>query len=536
MWPKIPVLGVERHYGDRRVRCYVDRPGTVDEMLVRAAAERPGSLAYVDGECRRTYAQLDSAANALAGGLASRGVQPGDRVALLLDNRGHFAEAFFGILRAGAIAVPLNVRQQKGELEYLIGHAEAKVIIHESRLSERLPAAKAVPSVRHRICVGEAVPGSDPLDTLKSSTRPQITSPGEESTVAILYTSGTTGKPKGAMLTNLSIITSTMNYEHCWGLGRNDRAFMAVPASHVTGLVAIMLTMVRVRGTTVFVGEFKAVRFLELAAAERMTYTILVPAMYSLCLMQSGFEQFDLREWRIGGYGGAPMPSAIIAGLAARMPWLQLVNAYGATETTSPTTLMPPGEGVRHAETVGRPVPTADVVVRDSDGRALSPGQSGDIWIGGSHLAAGYWRDEAATRAAFKEGFWSSGDVGALTDDGYLLVLDRKKDLINRGGYKVYSAEIEATLMKHPGVAEVALIPVADPVLGEKSHAVVYCKDRSLTEDEIKQFCAERLSDYKVPDFVSFVEQPLPRNAAGKLLKRELTRSMRPSTAESRKQ
>lgn len=523
MWHNTPAIRWEGHYGDRIVRCYSDRPRSVEDMLAHAAAECPEAVAFVDSERRRTYAELNATADLVAGGLMARGVQPGDRVALLLDNRGEFAEAFFGILRAGAIAVPLNPRDQQPELEYLIGHAEAKVLIHESHLTQRLPEATAIPSVHCRICVGAPVTGSEPFAALAEAKRSQPQSVPEDSTAVILYTSGTTGKPKGAMLTNLSIVSATMNYQICWELTDRDKGLLAVPVSHVTGLVAIMLTMVRVRGTTIFMRDFQASRFLALAAAERMTYTLLVPAMYNLCLLQTKFETFDLSHWRVGGYGGAPMPPATIARLATKMPWLRLVNAYGATETTSPSTLMPIGQGPRYPDRVGMPVPTAEILVVDEAIREVPIGTSGDILIRGSHVVAGYWRDNEATKASFCAGFWKSGDVGAVTEDGYLKLHDRKKDLINRGGYKVYSAEVESVLMQHAEVAEAAVVAVPDPVLGEKSHAVVYLKGGSMDTSNLKSFCAERLSDYKVPDFVTFVGDPLPRNAAGKVLKRKLS-------------
>lgn len=526
MWRNAPAVRCEGHYGDRIIRCYADRPLSVDELLARAAVECPTKLALIDDEKRRTYAQLNAAADAVAGGLVSRGVQRGDRVALLLDNRGEFAEAFFGIVRIGAIAVPLNTRDQKPELEYLLGHAGAKVLIHESHLADRLPDSAAVSSVRHKVCVGAPVAGSEPFAALLEAERPQLGPVLEDATATILYTSGTTGKPKGAMLTHLSMITSTLNYRVCWQLTDQDRGLMAVPVSHVTGLVAILLTMVSARGTTLFMRDFKAADFLELAAAQRMTYTLLVPAMYNLCLLQTNFDEFDLRHWRVGGYGGAPMPQATIARLATKLPWLQLVNAYGATETTSPSTLMPLGQGLLYPDTVGAPVPTAEIVVMDADSRQVPTGASGDVWIRGAQVVAGYWCDDEATQASFSAGFWKSGDVGAMTEAGYLRLLDRKKDLINRGGYKVYSAEVEGVLMEHPNVAEVAVAPVPDAVLGEKSHAIVYLKGGLVDAMELKRFCAQRLSDYKVPDFVSFVSDPLPRNAAGKILKRELLRAL----------
>ena len=526
MWRNAPAVRWEGHYGDRIVLCYAERPSTVDEMLASAAAECPDSIAFIDGERRRTFAELNAIADSIAGGLVARGVQQGDRVALLLDNCGEFEEAFFGILRAGAIAVPLNTREQQAGLEYLIGHAGIKLLIHESRLADRLPQPCATPTVQYRICVGTPVTGSEPFAALATAYAPNSKPVAEDAIATILYTSGTTGKPKGAMLTNLSIVTSVMNYQLCWELTENDRALMAAPVSHVTGLVAIMLSMVRARGTTLFMKEFKAARFLELAAAEGMTYTLLVPAMYNLCLLQANFGQYDLSRWRVGGYGGAPMPPSTIAQLARKLPWLELVNAYGATETTSPSTLMPLGEGLLRSESVGLPVPTAEIMIMNEDIREAPTGQSGEVWIRGGHVVCGYWRDEGATKEAFMAGFWKSGDVGLLTDDGYLRLLDRKRDLINRGGYKVYSAEVESVLMQHPNVAEAAVVPMPDPVLGEKSHAVVCLAGHPVDAIELQRFCMERLSDYKIPDFITFIEGPLPRNAAGKILKRELSRML----------
>ena len=538
MWPNAPAVRLERHYGDRIVRCYVNRPGSVDELLLHAATESADALAFLDAGRRSTYAELNEAANRVAGGLVARGLQPGDRVALLLDNRGEFAEAFFGILRAGAIAVPLNIRDQTPEIEHRLRHSQAKFIIHEADLAERLPEPTATPSISHRISVGALVAGSEPFATLMGEKPPSFNRTSEDAIAAILYTSGTTGKPKGAMLSNLSIVTSVMNYQFCWALVPQDRMLMAVPVSHVTGLVAIFLTMVGIGGTTIFVRNFNAARFLELASVERMTCTIMVPAMYNLCLLQSNFDTLDLTHWRVGGYGGAPMPRATIAQLARKMPWLQLVNAYGATETTSPSTLMPVGHGVLRAETVGMPVPTADVVILDDDGREVPVGTSGNVWIRGPHVVPAYWRNDAATEESFKCGFWNSGDIGAMTEAGYLRLMDRKKDLINRGGYKVYSAEVEGVLMEHPQVLEAALISVPDPILGEKSHAVLHARTSTEGTSDFRRFCEERLSDYKVPDFFSFVDFPLPRNPAGKILKRELARVLaereRPAAASEK--
>ena len=531
-WPAAPTLRMELHYQERIVRCYKDRPESVDELLRQAAADAPGSEAVVDGQRRYTYMELDTAADAIALGLRARGIEPGQRVALLLSNRLEFVECLFGIIRMGAIAVPLNVREQRFELQSILRHAEARVLIHEAELRDRLPSIEEVPSLVHRIAVGGPSPGSEPLESLCVLNGKPAAPLREDDTAVIVYTSGTTGRPKGVMLTHVSIITSAMNYELCWGLNGRDRTIMAVPANNVTGLVAVLFTMVRACGATIMLRDFKAARFLELAASERMTYAILVPTMYNLFLLQTDFADYDLSHWRVGAYGGALMPVQTIERLATRLPHVQLLNVYGSTETTGPATVSPLNTGRLRPDTVGHPVPSAQVVVVDDRGVEVPNGKSGEVLIAGANVAAGYWKDVEATRSAFVGGYWRSGDVGSLTLDGYLKILDRTKDQINRGGYKVYSAEVEEVLMRHPAVIDAAVIPTSDFVLGEKTHAVVHVGGGSVSAVELKSFCAERLSDYKVPDFVTLVHQPLPRSDNGKILKRRIDdwiRSVAPS-------
>ncbi len=216
------------------------------------------------------------------------------------------------------------------------------------------------------------------------------------------------------------------------------------------------------------------------------------------------------------------MPAATIKTLAAKLQKVQLVNAYGSTETTSPSTMTHLGEGALKVDTVGRPVPCCEICILNDDGQEAPVGEAGEVWIKGGHVAAGYWDNPIATRENFISGFWRSGDIGAMTTDGYLQLLDRKKDMIIRGGFKVYSAEVEAMLAYHPKIGEVAVVGDPDPVLTEKVHAYILPTDRSLTEDDVKAYCAERLSDYKVPDFITSLDRPLPRNANGKVLKRVL--------------
>jgi acyl-CoA synthetase (AMP-forming)/AMP-acid ligase II len=237
----------------------------------------------------------------------------------------------------------------------------------------------------------------------------------------------------------------------------------------------------------------------------------MVPAMYKLCLLEQDFEKYDLSSWRIGAYGGAPMPAATIAALADKLPGLALMNAYGATETTSPATLMPPEETARRRDSVGLAVPCAEIKVVEEE-----------LWIRGPMVVKGYWNDPGATGREFTDGFWHSGDVGSIDAEGFVRVLDRKKDMINRGGFKVYTAEVESALAEHPAVVESAVVGVPCEVLGERVHAFVTLRARDVDEQALRDFCSERLSDYKVPEKFILRDEPLPRNANGKVLKREL--------------
>ncbi len=253
-----------------------------------------------------------------------------------------------------------------------------------------------------------------------------------------------------------------------------------------------------------------------------MTHTLLVPAMYNLCLLERGFATADLKAWRVGGFGGAPMPPATIARFADKLPALSLMNAYGATETTSPATLMPPSETAARSDSVGRAVPCAEILVMDEAGRELPPGREGEIWMRGPMVAKGYWDNPEATAESFVAGFWRSGDIGAIDAQGFVRVLDRSKDMINRGGYKIYSVEVENALMSHPAVVEAAVVAKPCEVLGERAHAFVTVTGAGASADALTRHCASLLADYKVPDSFTLGLEPLPRNANGKLMKRQL--------------
>jgi len=512
----------EAHFGNRVVTCLAERPSSLNDMLRATASSHPEREALVCGTVRYSWRELDVCVGRVAAGLAARGVGKGDRVALLLGNCSEFVTTLFATMRLGAIAVPLSVREQSAEIAHALNHCGARVIVLGADLAIRLPEPAAVPALIHRVLVGTSDPAESFEGLQQAGLQETAAAVVEEDTFAILYTSGTTGRPKGALLTHLGVIHSAKHFESSFGLTAEDRCIAAVPLSHVTGVVAMVAAMLCCGGTLIVMPEFKAPSFLQLAEAERMTYTLLVPAMYNLCLLQTDIGKYDLSAWRIGGYGGAPMPPATIDRLAARFPSLRLANVYGATETSSPSTILPPEDVRERGDSVGIAVACAEIAVMDEQGREVPPGESGEVWISGPMVVAGYWQDPDATAKEFTAGWWHSGDIGAVDVDGYLRVLDRRKDMINRGGYKVYSSEVELILAQHPAVLECAVIGVACPVLGERVHAFVVLRDPGATAETLRDHCASRLSDYKVPEAIVISTEPLPRNANGKVVKRVL--------------
>lgn len=523
-------LRSEAHFGDRVVRCFADRAPDTYSLFESSLKRVPEAEAVVAGSVRLTYGELHEWIERLGGALARRGVGPNTRVAILMGNRAEFPIALLAALRLGAVAVPIGTRLAADEIRYIVQHSGAQTTIFEAGLDDLVRRAGAPDPVR---CGGRAAAVSFEGVQLDAPAPWPRQVRNEEETALLLYTSGTTGRPKGAMLSHLNICHSVKHFQLAHRLGEREKSALAVPASHVTGLIAILLAMFSVGGTVVMLPAFSAREFLTLAASERITHTVLVPAMYNLCLRDPDLSRYDLSAWRVGSYGGAPMPEVTITALGRVLPKLTLINGYGATETASPASMTPPGEGLRRRETVGAPLHCADILVVDERGGELPPGQIGEIWIRGPMVVRGYWNDPAATQASFTAGFWHSGDLGFFEPDGYLRLVDRLKDMINRGGYKVYSVEVENVLVQHPAVLECAVVGKSCEVLGERVHAFVTRKVARVSEQELGAFCAQRLADYKVPESFTFLDAPLPRSGAGKVLKRQLREALAQGTAAS---
>lgn len=516
----------ELHYGERVFTCHELRASNVYNLLADAVSRNADGIALVCDEVRMTYAALDAEVKNVAAGLAASGIEPGDRISILLGNGAPFVVLTYAAAYLGAVTVPLNTRDQIPGIRHALQNSGAKVLVVESEFHNLVPPTEDTPDLIARFAIG-ATEGFNNYEELRKAARPvQLAHPKEDAVATILYTSGTTGVPKGAMLTGLGIVHSATNFVETMRLDQTDTTIVVVPMTHVTGLVAGIHTLIHCAGTIVVLREFKAAKFLEAAAENRMTYSLMVPAMYNLCLHQADLRDFDLAEWRIGGYGGAPMPAATIERLANALPNLGLMNAYGATETTSPATIMPADQTAARRLSVGRSVPGAEICVMDDSGKEVPRGESGELWIRGAMVVPGYWRNAEADAREFIAGFWRSGDIGKIDVDGYVYVLDRKKDMVNRGGHKIFTAEVESVLTAVAGVIEAAVVAKPCSILGERVHAVLSVNLGEVNEEDIKAHCAVQLADYQCPESYTLRDKLLPRNANGKIIKRQIKQEL----------
>lgn len=514
---------VEAHFGDRVVRCFPDRPANLDAMLRQTVARFPEHEALVFEQQRINYRELDRLVDATAVRFHAAGLQTGERIAVYMSNSIALIVAYFAAMRAGLIAVPIGIRQQAPELEYALNNCTAAALVFDSDSVGRLPARERIPTLRHYYCVGGPVANAEPFEALMAAT--DETAPlldiDEESTAFIMYTSGTTGRPKGAELCHLGVWHATKHDELCLEFNDRTRAVLAIPGTHVSGLVAIIMSIAAAGGCLAVMRSFDTRGLLHLMRAEKITATLFVPTIYTRILLEPDFDSFELgMHWRSARYGGAPMPEATIAGLHKHLPNLRLHQGYGATESGAVSVLLPADQTALRPFSVGTAEHCVDVFIADEQGRELPFGEIGEIWIGGASVVRGYWNMPEENARSFIGGYWRSGDVGTMDEQGYLQILDRRKDVIIRGGFKVYSVEVENVLAFVEGVVEAAVVPSPCPLLGERVHAFLYAP--GVGEDAVREFCATRLADYKIPDFITLSPEPLPRNLNGKLVKAPL--------------
>ena len=493
---------------------------SVGFWLARRASLTPRRVAIRMGERNITYAELDDRAARLAGVLTSTGVGPGDRVAVLLTNGNEYVEAMFACARIGAILVPLSFRLAAPELAFMVNDSGSTVLIYGEEWTALAEGFRRETGLKAAIVTGA---GADPSyeDVLASADpvlEPRAVSPDD--VLAIFYTSGTTGQPKGAMLTHGNFFWTNLCMMLAFGFYQEERTLVILPMFHVGGWNANAMATWWNGGTVVLEKTFDPAATLATIERERITSMLGVPTMYQMMADDPSFASADLSSIRDFLCGGAPLPVALIRRYQER--GLGFIQGYGLTEAAPNCLILPKEDAVRKAGAAGRPYFYADVRVVDGDGNEVGPGGSGEIVVGGPGVMKGYWNRPDATAETLRGGWLHTGDVGAIDDEGYITIVDRVKDMYISGGENVYPAEVEKVLAGHPAIAEAAVIGVADERWGEAGRAIVVLRPGAPAEpEEIRAYCAERLAKFKVPASVTFTDV-LPRNPTGKLLKAEL--------------
>jgi len=479
--------------GQDNIARYDNRPRSLIEMLratVDASADKE-AIVEIGGR-RVSYGELWEGAARVAGGLRREGIGRGDRVAIRLGNGLDWCLAFFGVQMAGGVVVPVNTRFSESEVAYVIEDSGARFTF--------LP--------------GQPLPDDAPF--VAEDLNP-------EDLAAIFYTSGTTGFPKGAMTTHENFLSNTETCRRVVNLPMDGsvRNLVSVPLFHVTGCNSQLLPTCEGGDTLVIMPAFEVQAFLKAVREERINLLTSVPAVYWFAINQPNFRELDTTSIRWVSYGGAPIAPELVARIMAAFPNARVGNGFGLTETSSVATFLPHEYAEARPETVGFAAPVVDLDLFEADPET----GVGELLVRGPNVVKGYWNKPEATADTFVDGWLHTGDMARIDAEGFVQIVDRKKDMICRGGENVYCVEVENVLAAHPDVFEVAVVGVADEMMGEKVGAIIVLRPGAQADPkEILAFAARSLADFKVPQYLVLRTEPLPRNPGGKILKPVLRR------------
>ncbi len=486
-------------------------------LLTDSAARSPERTAIKLEDGAMTFAQLDAASARLAGLLHERGFQPGDRVGVMLPNVPYFPVVYYGILRAGGVVVPMNVLLKEREVAFYLGDSGARLLFawHEFG-DDALPGAAEAGAE-----LVEVAPRETMERIMAAPARAELADVADDDTAVILYTSGTTGKPKGAELTHANLYgNAKTKLETLIQLTEDDVILGALPLFHSFGQTAAMNAGMMAGACLTLLPRFDARKALEIMERDRVSVFLGVPTMYMGMLAVPEAERPDTSSLRVLISGGASLPVEVLRAVE-RQFGVGILEGYGLSET-SPVASFNHPDRERKPGSIGTPIRDVQMAIFDQDDRELPPGEVGEIVIRGPNVMKGYWRRPDATAEAMRGGWFHSGDLAKMDEDGYFFIVDRKKDMIIRGGYNVYPREVEEVLYEHPAVAEAAVVGIPDAMLGEEVGAAVALKaGAEATPEELQAFVKERVAAYKYPRHVWLVSE-LPKGPTGKILKREI--------------
>jgi acyl-CoA synthetase (AMP-forming)/AMP-acid ligase II len=508
------------------------------EFLYIATAICPDrSFIVFDGK-PLSFAQFNQRVNKLANALRGLGVQKGDRIGMLQVNCPQYVETYFASAKIGAIFVPLNFRAKSDELFYMIGNAEATVLLTGARYLDMIKAMlPELPSVKTCICLDERR-SEEPFyeDLIDSAGADEaITDIDDEAITILMYTAGTTGRPKGVPLRHSGFVSYVLENVDPASPEIEERNLLTVPLYHVAGMQAILAGAYGGR-TVVLMRQFEVKEWLKTAEQEKVERAMLVPTMLKWVIDDPDFLKYDLSSLKVITYGAASMPLHVIQRAMAALPGVRFINAFGQTETASTITALSPEDHIiegtaeekekklkRLASSIGKPLSDVEVKIVDDQGNAVPANHIGELYARGSRIMKGYWGDEKKSFQAISEDGWlRTGDKGWMDEEGYIYLAGRGDDMIIRGGENVSPEEVEEVLHSHPAVDEAAVIGIPDPDWGQEPRAIVVTqKGENIDPGEIMEYCRSRLAGFKRPKSVVFIDS-LPRNLMGKVLKTEL--------------
>jgi long-chain acyl-CoA synthetase len=496
-------------------------------MLRESARRAPAKTAVILGEARLSYTQLDELSDKLAANLTAAGLAIGDRVGLQLPNIPQFVIAYFGILKAGGVVVPMNVLLKAPEIAFQLEDSGARALITYGGFADEAAKAAEAAALASLYIVGETAGETGdgtPFEALLAGDAPgsQLAERSPADPAVIIYTSGTTGTPKGAVLSHIGLYMNADIPGRLFEFSADDVALVALPLFHVFALSSIMNTCVLLGGTMTLAPRFDPRAVLEIMQRDRVTVFMGVPTMFIALLQAIDSADYDLASLRVAVSGGAPIPAEVIDSFESRFG-VAILEGYGLSESSSTATFNI-SVSERKVYSVGKPIWGTSLQIWDEDFRPLPPGADhvGEVVLRGMNIMTGYHNNPEATAKAFAGGWFHTGDLGYIDEDGFLFIVDRIKDLIIRGGYNVYPREVEEVLYAHPAVAEAAVIGVPDPKMGEEVRAIVAVRPgQSVTEAELIEFVKERAAAYKYPRTIEFRDS-LPKGATGKILKKDL--------------
>jgi long-chain acyl-CoA synthetase len=483
---------------------------------------RPDKTAMLWKDGRDTYAEVDAKASAIARSLMARGLKPGDRVGIHLANIPEFVYAYFGILKAGGQVVPINVMLKAGELSWLGTDSQLVFIVsQEPFISELAEASNKIGSLREVFCLAPCPDGYSPYESLLEDSRDHLPShAGPDEVAVIFYTSGTTGHPKGAMLTHWGLCSNALATAETYEYAADDVIVFGMPMFHSSGQTNVMNAAFSRGAAIVMIPRFSPDTVFEAFSAFPVTVFIGVPTMYHQILNHSQSSSFGLETLRVLIVGAAAMPEKLFTSVSEQYG-LPITEGYGLSEG-GPVICHNPIHGKKKIGSVGLPVPGVSVRVVGEDDEPLPPNTVGELLVKGPNVMKGYLNQPEATEEALKGGWLHTGDMARIDEEGYIFIVDRKKDMILTGGFNVYPREAEEVLYTHPAVSEAAIIGILDEEKGELATAFVILKPgQEADEEELITFCRERIAVYKAPRRVRFVDE-LPRSPSGKVLKRLL--------------